>query len=146
TLAFVRAAADAGAHVANHAEALRLCRLDDRVTGAEVRDTLSGQQLRVRADVVLVAAGPATETLLAPAGVARRPPGAGPALGPGRRPPPPRVVPARSEPRVPAVSGHDRGGGSAERRALPVLCALETTDAPVLPLRRTPGKTGRTRP
>jgi glycerol-3-phosphate dehydrogenase len=73
TLAFVRAAADAGARVANHAEALRLCRLDNRVTGAEVRDTLSGQQLRVRADVVLVAAGPATETLLAPAGVARRP-------------------------------------------------------------------------
>src|SRR5262249_40921702 len=64
TLAFVHAAADAGAHVANHVEALRLSRLDDRVTGAAVRDTLTGEELIVQAHVVLVAAGPATGTLL----------------------------------------------------------------------------------
>jgi glycerol-3-phosphate dehydrogenase len=72
TLAFVRAAAEADAHVANHAEAVALRRIDGRVAGAMVRDTLSGEELTVRAGLVLVAAGPATGPLLARAGVAPR--------------------------------------------------------------------------
>jgi glycerol-3-phosphate dehydrogenase len=71
TLAFVRAAAEAGALVANHTEALGLWRDRDRVVGAEMRDTLTGEESPVYADCVLLAAGPGNRVLLTRAGISR---------------------------------------------------------------------------
>jgi glycerol-3-phosphate dehydrogenase len=71
TLAFVRAAADAGAAVANHAEAVALLRTGDRVSGARVRDALTGDELEVRARLVLNAAGPGVDEVLRRGGIAR---------------------------------------------------------------------------
>ncbi len=73
TVAFVRAAADAGAVVANHAEAVSLLRDADRVCGARVRDALTGADLEVRARLVLNAAGPGVDDVLRRGGI-RRPP------------------------------------------------------------------------
>jgi glycerol-3-phosphate dehydrogenase len=73
TLAFVHAAADAGAGVANHAEAVELVRSGNRVTGVVIRDELSGETLEVRARLVLNAAGPWADEVLARAGVRREP-------------------------------------------------------------------------
>ncbi len=73
TLAFVRAAVDAGALVVNHAEALGIRRDGGRVVGTLVRDALTGGEVTVPADLVLVAAGPATDALLAGAGLSRPP-------------------------------------------------------------------------
>ena len=48
TVAFLRAAAGAGARSANHCEAVSLLRTGNRVTGARVRDRESGLELRRR--------------------------------------------------------------------------------------------------
>jgi glycerol-3-phosphate dehydrogenase len=64
TLAFVRAAQDAGAAALNYAEVTRFLREGDRVTGVEVRDRQGEATFTVRARVVLNAAGPWAATLL----------------------------------------------------------------------------------
>jgi glycerol-3-phosphate dehydrogenase len=71
-LGFVHAAADAGAVVANHVEASELLRdARGRVTGAALRDALSGRTLEVRARLVVNAAGPWADALLARVGPPR---------------------------------------------------------------------------
>ncbi len=72
TLAFVHAAAGAGACCANHAEVVGLLRAGARVAGAAVRDTLGGDSFEVRARVVLNAAGPWADDVLALGGLGRR--------------------------------------------------------------------------
>ena len=57
-LATMRAAARAGALVANYAAVTSLLKPDGRVRGAVVQDTLSGQSFTVRANVVVNATGP----------------------------------------------------------------------------------------
>lgn len=57
-LATMRAAARAGALVANYAAVTSLLKPDGRVRGAVVQDVLSGQTFTVRANVVVNAAGP----------------------------------------------------------------------------------------
>jgi glycerol-3-phosphate dehydrogenase len=64
TLAFVLSAAHAGAHVANYVAAIGLSRTGDRVTGAQARDTLTGEEFDIRARVVVNATGPWAESLL----------------------------------------------------------------------------------
>jgi glycerol-3-phosphate dehydrogenase len=71
TLGFVHAAADAGGLPANHAEAVALLRGAGRVAGVAVRDTLGGGSIEVRARVVVNAAGPWADDVLARAGLAR---------------------------------------------------------------------------
>jgi glycerol-3-phosphate dehydrogenase len=73
TLAFVHAAADAGARCANHLEATGLLRAGGRVAGVAARDTLTGARLEVRARAVLNAAGPWADELLSAFGVRRAP-------------------------------------------------------------------------
>lgn len=72
-VAFVHAAAEAGAAVANHVEALGFLNVAGRVTGIRARDTATGGDLEVRARIVLNAAGPGVDALLAEGGI-RRPP------------------------------------------------------------------------
>ena len=72
-VAFVRAATEVGAAVANHAEALSLIVEDGRVKGARVRDPLTAEKLPVRAKMVLNAAGPGMADLLAASGLASPP-------------------------------------------------------------------------
>jgi len=72
-LAFLLAAADAGAALANYAEVTRLERADGRVTGVAVRDALRGDTLAVRGRLVVNAAGPAIEGVLSLAGLPRTP-------------------------------------------------------------------------
>ncbi|MFI4947109.1 MAG: FAD-dependent oxidoreductase, partial [Burkholderiales bacterium] len=62
-LAFVHAAADSGAAVANHAEAVELLRAGERIAGAAVRDALTGRTLEARARMVVNAAGPWADAL-----------------------------------------------------------------------------------
>lgn len=62
-LATMRAAARAGALVANYAEVTSLLKPDGRVRGAIVRDVLSGQTFTVRANVVVNATGPWSDAL-----------------------------------------------------------------------------------
>jgi glycerol-3-phosphate dehydrogenase len=57
-LAIVRAAAAAGAVVANYCEAEQLIVRGDQVLGAEVRDLIGGQRFAVRAAVTINATGP----------------------------------------------------------------------------------------
>lgn len=57
-LATMRAAARAGALVANYAEVTSLLKPDGRVRGAVVRDVLSGQTFTIRANIVVNATGP----------------------------------------------------------------------------------------
>ncbi|HEV2671385.1 MAG TPA: glycerol-3-phosphate dehydrogenase/oxidase [Gemmatimonadales bacterium] len=57
-LATMRAAARAGALVANYAEVTSLLKPDGRVRGAVVRDVLTGQTVTIRANVVVNATGP----------------------------------------------------------------------------------------
>ena len=64
-LAFLQSAADAGASVANYVEANGFVRQADRVAGVRATDRLSGRSLEVRGAVVLNAAGPWAERLLA---------------------------------------------------------------------------------
>jgi glycerol-3-phosphate dehydrogenase len=71
TLAFLHAAAGAGALAANHAEAVSLLRASGRVAGVAVRDTLDGRTLEVRARMVVNAAGPWADDVLARAGLRR---------------------------------------------------------------------------
>jgi glycerol-3-phosphate dehydrogenase len=71
TVAFVHAAAEAGAAVANHVEAAGLLRTANRVAGVRARDALNGRAVDVQARVVLNAAGPALDRLLAEAGIHR---------------------------------------------------------------------------
>ncbi len=71
-LGFVHAAADAGAAVANHAEALELLRGPrGRVCGVALRDSLGGSSLEVRARLVVNAAGPWMDELGARSGLRR---------------------------------------------------------------------------
>lgn len=58
TLAFVRSAAAAGGIVANHTRAEELLTLGSKVTGARVRDLLTGAAMEIRAGVVVNATGP----------------------------------------------------------------------------------------
>jgi glycerol-3-phosphate dehydrogenase len=69
-LAFLHAAADAGAVVANRLEATGVLRDDEVVAGVQVRDGLTGATLDVQGRYVLNAAGPAIEVLTRSAGVA----------------------------------------------------------------------------
>jgi len=57
-IATMRSAAQAGALVANYAEATALLKPDGRVGGATVRDALTGRAATIRALVVVNAAGP----------------------------------------------------------------------------------------
>jgi glycerol-3-phosphate dehydrogenase len=70
-LAFVHAAASAGAVVANHAEVMRLARCSNRMSEAVLRDAENGASLRVRARLVLSCAGPWMDDVLGRAGVSR---------------------------------------------------------------------------
>src|SRR5262245_20668411 len=72
-LGFVRAAAEAGAAVANHAEATGLLRVGDRVTGARVHDALLDTDVEVRARMVLNAAGPGAGELMRRGGLSPAP-------------------------------------------------------------------------
>lgn len=69
-LAFLHAAADAGATLVNYAEVVGLRKQDGRVVGARVRDHEDGAHVEVRARVTLNAAGPGIARILALAGVA----------------------------------------------------------------------------
>jgi glycerol-3-phosphate dehydrogenase len=68
-LAFLEAAYGAGACLANYCEVSSITRNDRRVLGAHAQDRESGATLEVRARVVILAAGPWTESLLRSAGV-----------------------------------------------------------------------------
>ena len=68
TLGFVHAAADRGALPANHAEAVALLRAAGRVAGVAVRDTLGGGTIELRARMVVNAAGPWADDVLARGG------------------------------------------------------------------------------
>jgi glycerol-3-phosphate dehydrogenase len=73
TLAFVHAAADAGALCANHVEATGLVRTASRrAAGVALRETLTGATLEVRARAVLNTAGPWADELLSAFGLRRR--------------------------------------------------------------------------
>ena len=63
TLATVLAARDAGATVVNHASVTSLLRDDGVVRGAVVLDALSGEQVEVRARIVVNATGPWSDAL-----------------------------------------------------------------------------------
>ena len=63
TLATMRAAAQAGALVASHADVTALLKPDGRIRGAAVRDVLTGQEYGVRALVVVNATGPWADQL-----------------------------------------------------------------------------------
>ncbi len=70
-LAFIAAAEELGATVANYIEAERLLRKGSRVTGVVARDRISGDSLEIRARVTVNAGGPWAEGLLR--GVERQP-------------------------------------------------------------------------
>jgi glycerol-3-phosphate dehydrogenase len=72
-LAFLHAAAQAGAALANYVEVTRLDHAGGRVTGVAARDVLGRDLLVVRAQVVVEATGPALGGLLAQAGLVRPP-------------------------------------------------------------------------
>jgi len=72
TLAFVHAAAGAGAACANHAEAVGLLRAAGRVAGVALRDAESGRTLELRARLVLNCAGPWCDDVIALSGLPRR--------------------------------------------------------------------------
>ncbi len=72
-VAFVRAAADAGALVANHAGAVAFLFDGRRVSGVRVRDGMTGEERAVRARMVVNTAGPDVDALVAFAGVSRPP-------------------------------------------------------------------------
>jgi glycerol-3-phosphate dehydrogenase len=66
TLAFAKAAADHGAVLANYTEASGLLLNGQRAAGVKARDSLSGQNLEIRARVIINAAGPWGATLFEP--------------------------------------------------------------------------------
>jgi glycerol-3-phosphate dehydrogenase len=57
TIAILRAAAQQGATIANYAEVTGFERSDSKLTGATIRDTLSGRTLTIRARHIINAAG-----------------------------------------------------------------------------------------
>ncbi len=63
TIATARSAEQHGAIVLNHANVEELIREGDTVRGVVVRDTLSGQVVRIRSRLVIGAAGPWTDSL-----------------------------------------------------------------------------------
>src|ERR1051326_8596892 len=63
TLAVVRAAAARGARVANHMRVLDLLRHRGRITGALLRDELTGEEGEARAPIVINATGPWSDSL-----------------------------------------------------------------------------------
>ena len=67
--AFVDAARQAGASIANYVAVEKLRRRGDRIEGVTVRDQLSGNGFDIRARVVINAAGPWAEGLLASGGI-----------------------------------------------------------------------------
>jgi glycerol-3-phosphate dehydrogenase len=71
-LAFLHAAAGAGATVANYVEATAVERSGVRVRGISARDVLGGDALGVRGRVVINATGPGLDAVLARAGLTRR--------------------------------------------------------------------------
>ncbi len=71
TLSFVLAAAAAGARCVNHAEVVAALRSKGRVVGVAVRDCLRGGTREVHAGMVLNAAGPGADEVLARAGLRR---------------------------------------------------------------------------
>jgi glycerol-3-phosphate dehydrogenase len=73
-IGLLRAAADAGAALANYAEATGLLRDGSRVRGATVRDAETGATFDVRARLVVGAAGAAHGALTRMAGIAGEPP------------------------------------------------------------------------
>lgn len=70
-LAFLRAASDAGAALANAAEVKALLREAGRATGARVLDHETGEELSVRARLTLLAPGPGMDGILRRAGIDR---------------------------------------------------------------------------
>ncbi len=71
TIGFLHAAAGKGALPANHAEVVSLLRTGGRVAGVAVCDTLGGRTIEVRARMVVNAAGPWADEVLARGGLAR---------------------------------------------------------------------------
>jgi glycerol-3-phosphate dehydrogenase len=71
TFAFAAAADRAGAHLANYVEALSPLRDGSRIVGMQARDTLTGQELPIRAAATVNAAGPRAGTLMSTFGVKR---------------------------------------------------------------------------
>jgi len=65
TLAVARAAHRAGAVVANYVEAIELLKSRGKIAGAGVRDLVSGRDMEVKAKVVVNAAGPWGDRILA---------------------------------------------------------------------------------
>jgi glycerol-3-phosphate dehydrogenase len=74
-LGFAAAAAELGASVANYVEAERLLVDGSRVTGVAARDGIGGNSFDIRARLVINAAGPWAEGLLAPLAQRYGPPG-----------------------------------------------------------------------
>lgn len=72
-LAFLHAAAGAGAALANHAEVTGWVKAKGRVCGALVKDHIGGGEFEVRARLVLCAAGSGIHRLWALAGIERPP-------------------------------------------------------------------------
>jgi glycerol-3-phosphate dehydrogenase len=64
-LSFLRAAVNAGVDAANYVEATRFLRRGDRVHGVEAQDVITGDPLVIQGRVVVNAAGPWAERLLA---------------------------------------------------------------------------------
>jgi glycerol-3-phosphate dehydrogenase len=70
-LAFLHAAADAGAALANHLEVVGLLRRDGRVAGVRALDRERGGELEIEARLVLNAAGPWADDVAGLAGLGR---------------------------------------------------------------------------
>lgn len=70
--AFVRSALKAGAVAANYCEVTGFLRRDRRVTGVVVEDGLGGERFEIRSRVVINAAGPYADALLARTGLRPR--------------------------------------------------------------------------
>lgn len=64
SLAFVRSAAEAGAHVINYTKVLKFLQKGDRITGVAVHDRLGGHEIEVRGRVTVNATGPWAKWLL----------------------------------------------------------------------------------
>lgn len=64
TLSFVLSAARAGADVANYVEVIGFLRDGDRITGVKARDVLTGDELEIRAKIVVNNSGPWVDQVL----------------------------------------------------------------------------------
>ena len=65
SLAYLKAAVEAGAETANYVQVTDFIQVDKRIVGVKARDKLSGDDLEVRGRVVVNAAGPWAKWLLA---------------------------------------------------------------------------------